>query len=118
MAGVGHLSTFASVDDSSIAQLLGGESGDGAGEWAFGEAVPGEDVLVEWAGSCAVDTHDYQKLYVHVPEGTVPVAPIQLDWADSGSFTAAFPAELAPWLPAYMVALADPVTLLPDQDGA
>ena len=49
------------------------------GEWHFGEAVPADDVLVEWAGSCAVDTHDYQKLYVHVPEGTLPVAPIQLD---------------------------------------
>ena len=88
------------------------------GEWHFGEAVPGDDVLVEWAGSCAGDTHDYQKLYVHVTEGTLPVAPIQLDWADTGSFTAAFPAELAPWLPAYMVALADPVSLLPDTDGA
>ena len=80
MAGVGHLSTFASVDDSSIAQLLGGGGGGGVDEWGYhGAAGPGDEVLVEWAGSCAVDTHDYQKLYVHVPEGTLPVAPIQLD---------------------------------------
>ena len=61
-------------------------------------------------------TDDYVSLEVVLQGKNAPVVPITVD-VDAETLISATPAQVAPWLPYFMVALADPSTREASEDG-
>ena len=61
-------------------------------------------------------TDDYVSLEVVLQGKNAPVVPMNLD-VDAETLILAAPAQVAPWLPYFMVALADPATREASEDG-